>query len=144
MHGAMHIKRSENNFWYKCIKQNCQSTFKDQYSLDRHMRVHNNEFDNCQYCPYRYVEPARYREHLNKHFRIKDHKCEECGSTFTTRHDLFQHETVHEGIIYCCLICNTYETARKNTMKMHLRKKHSDLLGKNINWNSVEKYVKLK
>ena len=41
------------------------------------------------------------------------------------------------GIIYCCLICNAYEVKMKDTMKSHLRKKHSDLLGNNINWDSV-------
>ena len=140
----MHTMRSENNSWYKCLKPNCQSTFKYQGLLDNHMRIHNNELDSCQYCPYRFVHGHHYRDHLNMHFRIKSHKCDHCGKTFSTRHVLAQHASMHEGIIYCCLICNTYEIARKNTMKMHLRTTHANLLGKNINWDSVKKYVKLK
>jgi len=65
-HGQMHTMRSENNFWYKCLKPNCQSTFKDQSLLDHHMRIHNNELDKCQYCPYRYAKPGHYNDHLNK------------------------------------------------------------------------------
>ena len=108
------------------------------------MRIHNNELDKCQYCQYRYVDPNHYADHLNKHFQIKDHKCEHCGTAFTTKKGLAEHVSKHEGILYCCLICNKYEVTHKNTMKSHLRRHHSDLLGKNINWDSVKKYVKLK
>ena len=140
----MHTMRSESNFWYKCMKPNCQSTFRTQTNFDNHMRVHNNDLDSCQYCPFRYVFGHRYSDHLNIHFRIKNHKCDFCGQTFWTKPVLTQHLSIHEGIIYCCLICNTYEIARKNSMKNHLRREHSDVLGKNINWDSVKQYVKLK
>ena len=140
----MHSMRSECNFWYKCLKPDCHSTFQYQSNLDSHMRVHNNDLDSCQYCPYRYVFPSRYKDHLNIHFRIENHKCDYCGKIFSKKAVLNQHLTVHEGITYCCLICNSYEVQMKKTMKMHLRRKHSDLLGKNINWDSVKNYVKLK
>ena len=140
----MHKMRSECNFWFKCLKPNCQTTFERQSLLDYHMRIHNNEVDHCQYCPYRYVNPPDYKDHLNKHFRIMDYHCDECDANFFTKRDLTVHSLTHEGNIYCCLICNTYETARKNTMRYHLRAKHSDILGKNINWDSVKEHVKLK
>ena len=142
-HAQMHKMQSENNFWYKCLKPNCQTTFKQPLLLDFHMRIHNNELDNCQYCPYRYVKTPDYRDHLNKHFRIKDYKCENCGLTFMTRKALAEHSSTHEGIVYCCLICETYQIGSRQAMQMHLRNKHSDLLGKNINWSAVKKYVKL-
>ena len=140
----MHTKRSENNFWYKCSKPTCRSSFKDQVLLDDHMRIHNNELNNCQYCPYRYVRAQNYGDHLVKHFGLKDHKCEDCGMAFSTKNGLAKHSSMHEGIIYCCLICNTYEVSSKYPMKNHLKRKHSDMLGKNINWDSVKKHVKMK
>ena len=140
----MHTMRSEKNFWYKCLKPNCQSTFKRQGLLNTHMRIHNNELDSCQYCPYRFVRESHYKDHLNMHFRIQNHKCEDCGKTFSTKDVLAQHASMHEGIIYCCLICDKYEITNKNTMKQHFRYKHADLLGKNVHWDSVKKYVKLK
>ena len=143
-HAQMHKMRSEYNFWFKCLKPNCRTTFKRQGQLDQHMRIHNNELDQCQYCPYRYVHTPDYKDHLNKHFRIKNHNCDECDAKFSTKRDLVVHSLTHEGNIYCCLICNTYEVKIRNSMKTHLRTKHSDLLGKNINWDSVKKYVKLK
>ena len=143
-HGQMHLMRSENNFWFKCLKPSCRSTFPRSHLLEHHMRLHNNELDNCQYCPYRYVYEHHYKDHLKKHFRIKDNKCDDCGLLFTTRHGLIEHATMHEGIIYNCLICKIYKSTTKNAMRMHLRREHSDLLGKNINWDSVKKYVELK
>ena len=143
-HGQMHSKRFEKDFWYKCSKPNCQATFRHQNLLNFHMRIHNNELDVCQYCPYRYLEPPRYRDHLNKHFRIRDHKCEECGLTFSTKRGLTDHSLRHEGNRYCCLICNTYEISTKKSMQYHLKSNHSDLLGKNMNWDWVKKYVKVK
>ena len=140
----MHTKLSEHNFWYKCLKPNCQTTFEKPLGLELHMRIHNNELDNCQYCSYRYVKQADYRDHLNRHFGIEDHKCEHCGLKFTTKKALVRHSSMHEGIIYCCLICNSYENGNKNAMKFHLRAKHTDLLGMNIQWDSVKQYVKLK
>ena len=69
---------------------------------------------------------------------------ENCNATFTTKNALIQHSSIHEGILYCCLICHTYEASSRMSMKMHLRKEHTDLLGKNINWDSVKQYVKQK
>ena len=140
----MHSMRIENNFWYKCSKPNCKTTFPKPSLFDQHMRIHHNELDQCQYCPYRYVKQIDYKDHLNKHFRVKDNKCGHCGLIFTTKKALVAHSSMHEGIIYCCLICNTYENGNKSSIKFHLRRKHADLLGKNINWDSVKKYVKLK
>ena len=139
----MHTNLSESNGWFKCLKPNCQTTFKRQSNLDIHMRIHNNQLDKCDYCQYRYLVEKDYRDHLNKHFRIRDHKCDVCGSAFTNKKTLVRHSTMHEGIIYCCLICKTFETRYKATMKTHLRK-HTDILGENIIWDSAKEYVKLK
>ena len=144
LHRPMHKKRSDNNFLYKCSKPNCQSTFRDQYLLNEHMRIHNYEVNYCQYCPYRYVKAVNYTEHLQKHFRTEEHKCSDCGSTFLTNSGLVEHSALHEGIIYSCLVCRSYESRSKHSIKYHLRNKHSDLLGKNINWDSVKKHVKMK
>ena len=139
----MHKNRSENNGWYKCLKPNCQAAFDRQGKLDEHMRIHNNELNKCDYCQFRYVKTSHYKEHLNKHFQIRDYKCDECCSTFTSMTNLNHHLAMHEGITYCCLICKTYESRSKHTMQSHLRK-HRDILGEHIIWDSAKEYVKLK
>ena len=127
----MHTMRSEKEFWYKCLKPNCHSTFQYQLELDRHMRIHNNDLQQCQYCPYRYIIHSNYEIHLRKHFGIKDFKCDQCESRFLSQNELNRHYSRHEGIIYCCLICNTYEAISKHNMEMHLRIVAVVMKGKN-------------
>ena len=143
-HRKMHTMRFDTDFWFKCLKPNCKTTFRNQPDLDRHMRIHNNDVDICQFCPYPYVLSNNYADHLNKHFRMNDYTCDHCGLKFSTKKAMVLHSTLHEGIIYCCLICRTYEARNKNTIQVHLRKKHSDRLGKNIIWDDVKEHVELK
>ena len=50
----MHIMRSDRRFPNKCPIPNCQSSFEYEKDLKRHIAIHNNDFNVCQYCPYRY------------------------------------------------------------------------------------------
>ena len=76
------------------------------------------------------------------HFGIKDYPCDQCDKKFTTVALLKQHYSIHEGIIYYCKLCKTYEGASINAITGHLRKKHEDVIGKNLNWETVQqKYV---
>ena len=60
----MHTMNSESQFAFKCPIRNCHSSFDRQGHLDTHIRVHNNDFADCQYCPYRYTKPDHYKIHL--------------------------------------------------------------------------------
>ena len=60
----MHTMNSESQFVFKCPIKNCHSSFDRQGHLDTHIRVHNNDFSDCQYCPYRYTKPDHYKIHL--------------------------------------------------------------------------------
>ena len=140
----MHRRLFEKEFWYKCPKPGCKSTFQVSKLLELHNRIHENVLDVCSYCPYRYVEPAGYTRHLKLHFRIRDYECDKCDSKFMTQHDLNRHYQIHEGIIYNCLICKTYEINSRSAMEVHLRSKHIDILGKNYTWNIVKHHVKIK
>ena len=64
LHYKMHTMNSESQFSYKCPIKNCHSSFDRQGHLDTHLRVHNNDFNDCQYCPYRYTKPDHYKIHL--------------------------------------------------------------------------------
>ena len=173
----MHTMRSDIDFWHKCPKPNCQSSFATEAKLERHMRIHNNDLDECQYCPYRYENKNHYERHLKIHFGIKDYKCNQCDWKFRHRviasswsiHGLFRpgyqewrqsvprkawrtlqrtkseldrHFTKHEGIILNCLICNNYTASYRPTILLHLRNKHGDVVGKNVNWDAVKHFVK--
>ena len=139
----MHKRRFEKEFWHKCSRPGCKSTFKFQFALDVHNRIHDNDLDVCRYCPYRYVEPAQYTRHLKMHFGIRDYECDQCDLKFATQKELNIHYQKHEGIIYNCLICRKYEANRKNNMLSHLRRVHEDIFGENINWDAVKQHVKI-
>ena len=77
------------------------------------------------------------------HFGIKDFECDQCDMKFPTKGELNKHYQKHEGIIYNCLICKTYEANNLRTMDSHLRKKHTDIVGNNFNRGVAERYVKI-
>ena len=135
--------RSESNYFYKCSKPNCHASFRTERAREIHLRAHNNDFDKCQYCPFKYIVPGDYRNHLNRHFGIKDFKCDQCGKLFISKVFLNKHYPMHEGIIYHCLLCEAYNASLKNVMHTHLSKKHSEVVGKYFTWESVEKFVKI-
>merc|ERR1712168_1556909 len=64
-HNQMHIMESNSRHLYKCPIVNCQSSFKTMGDLETHLRLHKNDLDQCQYCPYRYNRQQQYRIHLN-------------------------------------------------------------------------------
>ena len=139
----MHSRKFEKEFWFKCPKTGCKSTFDRQNSLQLHLRIHDNDLDMCRYCPHRYVEPAHYRRHLKLHFEIRDFECDQCDLKFATKNELNRHYQKHEGIIYNCLICKKYEADRRHNMFSHLRARHKDILGKSVHWESVKHHVKI-
>ena len=140
----MHTRLFEKEYWYKCSKPGCKSTFRFQNDLDRHYKIHDNDLGVCSYCPYRFVYPTQYTRHLKKHFRIRDYECDQCDLKFLTKSDLNRHYQIHEGIIYNCLICKTYEVNSRSAMEVHLRPKHVDIVGKNYTWNIVKHHVKIR
>ena len=143
MHTRLHTSPSDSNLFHKCPIPNCQSSFGTEYHLNWHLRVHYNDLEQCQYCPFKYIRPDNYQHHLNRHFGIKDFKCDQCGKLFISNLHLNKHYARHEGIIYNCLLCDGYIASSRNSMNNHLRKKHPELVGNNVTWDSVQKFVKI-
>ena len=138
----MHTKPPGKQFCLKCPIPGCQSWFDRESKLDEHLRIHNNDLAVCAYCPYRYAQRNKYREHLNMHFEIREFKCDQCDSKFTKIHLLNRHYEKHEGIVYNCLICHTYKAACKRNIEFHLRTKHADIVGKNADWDDLRSHIR--
>jgi len=83
-HSAMHTRRFEKQYWNKCSRPGCKSSFQFEYDLAIHLRIHENDVHACRYCPYIYVKPLQYKRHLKVHFRIKDCECDQCDLKFAT------------------------------------------------------------
>ena len=75
-------------------------------------------------------------------FRIKEFKCDKCGRLFGEIGQLNHHYSLHEGINYLCRLCDLkYVANHKKTITGHLRKKHGDIVGENVNWEAVQKFI---
>ena len=142
MHSRMHKYHYDNTFRYKCPIPNCQSSFTGKYLLNLHLRVHNNDFDRCRYCPFKYIVPLDYQKHLKKHFGIKDFECDQCDKVFLSIGQLNKHYEIHEGIKHHCLLCDGYHASNKSTILMHLQAKHGEIIGEHLIWDSVKVYIK--
>ena len=71
---------------------------------------------------------------LRAHFRIKEFKCDKCDRLFGEIGQLNHHYSLHEGINYLCRICDLkYVASHRKTITGHLRKKHGDVVGENVN-----------
>ena len=140
----MHTRRFEKQFWYKCPKPGCKSSFNRQGLLDEHLRIHNNDLGMCMYCPYRYLKYDQYQVHLKAHFKIREFKCDQCDAKFSSLGYLNHHYQKHEGFTYSCSICKNYETNNKINADTHLRKKHADIFGNNVNASDIQRHMKIK
>ena len=79
---------------------------------------------------------------LRAHFRIKEFKCDKCDRLFGEIGQLNHHYSLHEGINYLCRICDLkYVASHRKTITGHLRKKHGDVVGENVNWDAVQKFI---
>ena len=139
----MHKFRPEKMSQYKCPTAACRSSFAHQGDLEKHMRMHNNDFERCQYCPFKYIFAQNYQKHLKRHFGIKDFECDKCGRLFHTSGQLNRHYDLHEGIIYCCLLCDDYQASIRPTIRYHLIRTHKDIVGSVGNWDYIQKFVKI-
>ena len=144
LHTRMHTRRPGKEFWHKCTRSNCHSSFDREHHLNIHLRIHNNDLDSCQYCQFKYASPPEYPKHLKQHFGINDFQCDQCDKSFRMVGDLNKHYNIHEGIIYCCLLCDDYRASHKATIGYHLKTKHAEIVGKHIIWDSVQTFIKIK
>lgn len=89
-----------------------------------------------------YFINAQFETKSSNHFRVKELKCDVCGKEFVRASQLNRHYSLHEGINYFCLLCNAYSATHKTTFSTHLKRKHAEIVGPNVNWESVEKYIR--
>jgi len=98
-HGSKNFSIYKHNF--SC--QYCPFSSKDNVTLDRHVRIHENRLLKCQYCNYATVR--NLPEHIFHHFRIRNFQCDICEKTYLSKGTLTAHKREHTRD-FCCLSCN--------------------------------------
>ena len=89
MHTTDYLKTTVLNV--KCTRENCNQWFRDDYKLTRHLKIHNNEQDKCQYCQFTAITPHCMKDHERKHDRTKLFSCHYCDKFFYDNKVLQQH-----------------------------------------------------
>ena len=64
LHFKVHTMRSIKRFPNKCPISKCNSSFLSLTELERHLCIHNNNLQQCQFCAFRYVQEYNYKVHL--------------------------------------------------------------------------------
>ena len=92
------IKSSGGSVEFMCDRGDCSKTFEKHYHLVRHLKMHDNSYESCFFCPWRgnSLNDHQTGHHYNRHLGIKNYICEICGSKLTKRSYLRLHyEKVH-------------------------------------------------
>ena len=64
LHFKVHTMRSIKRFANKCPISKCHSTFGSLHELEKHLRIHNNDLHQCQFCAFRFIHETNYKIHL--------------------------------------------------------------------------------
>ncbi|XP_059047534.1 zinc finger protein 211-like [Achroia grisella] len=121
---AAHQKTHSDTTYYTCAI--CGKQFKHAYSLKNHSRVHESGNLECKICQKVLKSKQSMRDHIHRHYNIRNYNCEDCGGTFVTSSELLNHRRTHnlEKKIECHL-CG-YKTHTKKNLIIHLKRHVGD------------------
>ena len=116
-----HSKTSKEN-----ICDECKKVFSTSKNLKQHIiDIHIGFTRECQICK-KQIKDGSFRKHMrNAHENPKQHSCNLCENTFTSKGTLKQHQIdVHDKIRQECEICKITFVTRY--FKRHMRDVHLD------------------
>ncbi|KAM3966548.1 uncharacterized protein ACR2FA_012087 [Aphomia sociella] len=121
---AAHQKTHSNTTYFTCAT--CGKQFKHAYSLKNHSRVHENGNLICNICQKVLKSKQSMRDHMHRHYNIRNYNCEDCGDTFVTSSELLNHRKTHnlEKKLECH-VCG-YKTHTKKNLIIHLKRHAGD------------------
>ena len=82
-----------------CDRGNCGKHFKDNFNLQIHLRIHDNNLIKCPFCPWGGVKHCAVSIHLITHFHYRPYSCQFCPFTFYTQEYINVHQDkVHSSL----------------------------------------------
>ena len=103
------VSPGNNDKKYKC--EQCEKSYKDRHSLDRHVTAkHNSKESNdehkCDLCDSSYEDKCSLDRHVKAKHNLKgsndEHKCELCEKSFKYKFELNRHiRTLHKKCDFC-------------------------------------------
>ena len=119
---------------FKC--ELCDYSAKVPKDIKSHKKIHHSEnvkTHQCTVCEYTSAWHANVRRHFKTtHEKLKEHKCDICGQTFTVKNALQKHQFTLHGIddvpkYHCSEKDCNYETIHANVLKNHVIAKHETI-----------------
>ncbi|KAH9286035.1 PR domain zinc finger protein 16 [Echinococcus granulosus] len=138
---------------FECAE--CGLVYTRKHALERHVAfAHNGETAfRCEFCSFHALDRANFRQHMSRHFHLKnfacehcdhrcitkqeledhvrfkhsdkrDFKCPDCHATFKTPGTLSRHQKTHTNISFLCNQCDA-SFNRMSNLKRHKDSVHS-------------------
>ena len=88
------IKKKKPKYYFKCVIDNCSTTFDKLQTWNTHHRIHHKTPIKCRVCRKSFKTPSMACSHKNSHAPWK-HKCTQCSKTFAYGSALRLHKNAH-------------------------------------------------
>ena len=99
------LSKADNNL-FQCDR--CQYSTDRSGNFNRHIKIHNNEYLNCQHCKSKFICESDLMNHIKQKHNGQPLVCDQCGSSFSSKNGLRAHIiTKHDGgkLKYKCHLC---------------------------------------
>lgn len=106
----------------------CKFESRSTNAVDEHQRrVHMKEKNAaCPLCDMKFFDKFDLKNHMVRHYPVKEFGCEFCSKMFSRRNDLKRHERIHTGDMRkVCHLCGE-RFVQKASLSHHMLTRHPD------------------
>ncbi|KAM8865834.1 uncharacterized protein ACB058_006967 [Synchiropus picturatus] len=99
----------------------CGTSFKERWTMKRHMTVHTEKPFPCNICGSSFRDPYSLRRHMTVHMEEKPFSCDVCHLRFKTDASLKSHSRLHtEEKLHLCTVCGK-RFSRPKLLRRHMK-----------------------